>query len=93
MPDLVVGDIRMPQVDGFEFLAAARTRSPLCPFVVISAKAADADVWMGRSLGADDDWVKPFDPAHLVKAVHSHRARASRGRSLTMAHSERMIPD
>jgi DNA-binding response OmpR family regulator len=87
MPDLVVGDIRMPQVDGFEFLAAARTRSPLCPFVVISAKAADADVWMGRSLGADDDWVKPFDPAHLVKAVHSHREGAGRVRALLVERS------
>jgi len=82
MPDLVISDIRMPHVDGFELLEAARKRSPLCPFIFISAKAADADIRMGMSLGADDYLVKPFDPAHLVKTVHSRLERAGRVRAL-----------
>lgn len=82
LPDIVVSDIRMPHIDGFQLLEAARKRNPMCPFIFISAKAADADIRMGMSLGADDYLVKPFDPAQLVQTVRSRLDRANRVRAL-----------
>ncbi len=82
MPDIVVSDIRMPHVDGFQLLAAARKRCPMCPFILISAKAAEADIRMGMSLGADDYLVKPFDPERLMETVRMRLERANRVRAL-----------
>jgi len=78
IPDLVISDIRMPYVDGFELLAAVRKRSPLCPVIFISAKAEDGDIRMGMSLGADDYLVKPFDPVQLIDTLRSRLERAGR---------------
>ena len=78
IPDLIISDIRMPYVDGYELLAAVRKRSPLCPVIFITAKAEDADIRMGMSLGADDYLVKPFDPAELIDTVRSRLERAGR---------------
>lgn len=80
-PALIICDIRMPELDGFQVLEAVRqnasTRS--VPFIFLSAKADRADVRAGMNMGADDYVTKPFTRAELLEAV---RARIVRQASL-----------
>jgi two-component system response regulator MtrA len=73
--DLVVLDLMLPEVDGFEICRTIRTRSTV-PIVVLTARADTADVVTGLELGADDYVTKPFHPAELAA-----RARAAVRRS------------
>ena len=78
LPDLVLSDIRMPRVNGFELLERIRAmpgRSAL-PFVFMSAMAATADVRTGMALGADDYITKPMDPDEVFRSVRARLARA-----------------
>ena len=71
MPDLILSDIRMPRCDGFELLRRFR-RMPnyqTTPFIIMSAKAENADQRTGMSLGADDYVTKPFAPEDLLKTI------------------------
>jgi len=71
-PDLVVLDVMMPKMDGFE---ACRTikRDPETadtPVILLSAKSRDIDQKQGYEAGADDYITKPFSPGRLVDRVH-----------------------
>ena len=61
-PDVILSDIRMPVIDGFQLLQRIRSDpiSSNIPFIIVSAKAERADVRMGMSLGADDYVIKPY---------------------------------
>jgi len=66
--DLVLADIAMPRMNGYELYEALR-RNPrwaLIPFVFVSARALDSDVRYGKQLGADDYLVKPFQMEELL---------------------------
>ena len=69
--DLVILDIMMPEVDGYEVLrflkSAERTRH--VPVIFLTAKSADADISKGLALGADYYVTKPFSGADLVSKV------------------------
>ena len=67
-PDLVVLDLLMPRMDGFETLKELRSFSAV-PVVILSAKGADADKIKGLGLGADDYLQKPFNPDELVARI------------------------
>lgn len=70
-PDLVLLDIMMPGMDGYEVLREIRKISKI-PVIMITAKGETFDKVLGLELGADDYIVKPFDPKELtarVKAV------------------------
>ncbi len=73
--DLVVLDLMLPVVDGFEVCRSIRARSTV-PIVMLTARADTADVVRGLELGADDYLTKPFVPAELAA-----RARAAVRRS------------
>ena len=78
LPDLVLSDIRMPRVNGFELLERIRAmpgRSAL-PFVFMSAMAATADVRTGMALGANDYITKPMEPDEVFRSVRARLARA-----------------
>ncbi len=76
-PSLVICDIRMPEMNGFEVLAALRgaAETRAVPFIFLSAAADRADVRKGMNLGADDYVTKPFTRTELLDAV---RARLER---------------
>ena len=77
-PDLILSDIRMPAIDGFQLLQKVR-EDPIwheIPFIIVSAKAESADLRMGMSLGADDYVVKPYRPADLRKTIEIRVQRA-----------------
>jgi two-component system, OmpR family, alkaline phosphatase synthesis response regulator PhoP len=70
-PDLVVSDVMMPEMDGFELLSSIRRDPALesLPVIMLTAKAGDKDVMSGYSRGADMYLTKPFNPAELLAFV------------------------
>ncbi len=77
-PALVVLDLMLPDLTGFEVLKAIRSFSR-APLIILTAKDAEQDKILGLELGADDYMVKPFSPGELVA-----RARAVQRRSGAM---------
>jgi len=75
-PDLVVLDVLMPRMDGFETLKELRAFSSV-PVIILSAKGANADKVKGLHLGADDYLAKPFSPDELVARIEAVRRRLS----------------
>ena len=76
-PDLILCDIMMPGIDGFEVLRQVR-RAPATsatPFIFLTARAARADMREGMDLGADDYLVKPFTADELLGAVQARLAK------------------
>ena len=67
-PDLVILDLMMPGMDGFETLRTIRQRSRV-PVILLTARAGDADKLRGLQSGADDYITKPFNPDELVARV------------------------
>jgi DNA-binding response OmpR family regulator len=75
-PDLVVLDLMLPELNGYEVLKELRQRGRDTPVVVLSAKGAEPDKILGLNLGADDYVVKPFGLQELlarIKAVLRRR--------------------
>ena len=70
MPDLVILDVMMPDVDGFEVLKTIRQASTI-PVIMLTAKGEEDDRVRGLELGADDYITKPFSPRELVSRVRA----------------------
>jgi len=68
LPDLVLLDVMMPDIDGFEVLRMIREISPV-PVIMLTAKSEEDDRVHGLELGADDYITKPFSPRELVSRV------------------------
>jgi len=68
LPDLVLLDVMMPDLDGFEVLQIIREMSTL-PVIMLTAKGEEDDRVKGLELGADDYITKPFSPRELVSRV------------------------
>lgn len=79
-PDLVVSDVMMPDMDGFEFCRRLRaTRSgQLVPFIFLSSKGEVEDRVQGHSMGADDYLIKPFEPRELLAKIEAQLERSRR---------------
>lgn len=77
VPDLIVLDVSMPGMDGFEVLQELRKSSHV-PVIMLTARAEEVDRVVGLTMGADDYVTKPFSPRELVARV---RAVLRRGRS------------
>ena len=77
-PDLVIMDVRMPGMDGFEALSEIRKISDVY-VIMLTARAEETDRIVGLSVGADDYVTKPFSPRELVARVKAvlRRARSS----------------
>jgi signal transduction histidine kinase len=76
-PDLIVSDISMPRINGYEFYKEVRLRSALrlVPFIFLTAYGSRRHLRIGREMGVDDYLVKPFDPDDLLAAVRNKIAR------------------
>ena len=70
-PDLIILDIMMPRMDGYETCDALKTNDKTkdIPIVFLSAKAQDADIERGRTHKVEDYLTKPFDPDRLIEVV------------------------
>ena len=78
LPDLIICDIMMPEVDGYSVLAELSTREStrLIPFIFLSAITEHKSIRKGMDLGADDYLTKPFEEEDLMSAVESRLAKA-----------------
>ena len=75
--DLIVLDLMLPGMDGFEVCKKIREEQNI-PILMVSAKKDDIDKIRGLGLGADDYMTKPFSPSELVARVKAHMARYDR---------------
>jgi DNA-binding response OmpR family regulator len=72
--DLIVLDINLPGIDGFQFLSGVRKEHDL-PVVIVSARNSDEDMVLGLGIGADDFVTKPFSPKVLTARVRANLRR------------------
>jgi len=77
-PDVVVLDVMLPEVNGFEVLAEIRSNQDL-PVIMLTARTSETDRVAGLDLGADDYVVKPFSPRELAARVRSVLRRSGVG--------------
>lgn len=75
-PDLVVLDLMLPIMNGFEVCRELRRRGNTVPVVILSAKSAEADKVMGLDIGADDFVTKPFGLHELLARLKAQLRRA-----------------
>ena len=75
--DLIILDVMLPGMDGFELLKVFRSRSNI-PILMVTARKDDIDKILGLGLGADDYITKPFSPSELVARVKAHLNRFER---------------
>jgi diguanylate cyclase (GGDEF)-like protein len=89
LPDLIVCDILMPQLDGYGVLTEllADSATARIPFIFLSAKADRSDTRIGMNLGADDYLTKPFSSDELIEAV---RARLEKQATITQPYLDDM---
>lgn len=78
MPDLILLDVMMPNMDGFAVAQALRQYSQV-PILILSARSQDADKILGLNLGADDYIAKPFNALEVVARVKAHLRRSQQG--------------
>jgi DNA-binding response OmpR family regulator len=76
-PALVVLDLMLPQVDGWEVCRRIRSQSDL-PIIMLTARSDDIDKIVGLELGADDYLTKPFNPRELVARIKAILRRTER---------------
>ncbi len=81
-PDLIVLDVMMPGMSGFDVCRELRARPDTTdiPVILLTAKAQESDVQTGFSSGADDYVIKPFSPKELASRVQAVLARRTRAR-------------
>ena len=77
-PDLIILDLMLPDVDGFEVCRQIRTKSHV-PILMLTARKEDVDKIVGLELGADDYLTKPFNPRELVARVKAILRRFQSG--------------
>jgi DNA-binding response OmpR family regulator len=75
--DLILLDLMLPHMDGFEICKRIRVEKDI-PIIMVSAKKEDYDKVRGLGLGADDYLVKPFSPNEMIARVKAHLSRYER---------------
>jgi len=70
-PRVIVLDIMLPGMDGFEFCRRVRQEMPDTAIIMLTARTQDNDKIMGLELGADDYMVKPFNPLELIARIRT----------------------
>jgi DNA-binding response OmpR family regulator len=84
-PDLIVLDIMLPRVNGYEICRAVRERGLEMPILMLTAKGQEEDIILGLNLGADDYVTKPFRRGELIARVNAFLRRV-RSRNTAVFH-------
>lgn len=77
-PDLILLDLMLPKMNGFEVCKRLRDQGRSTPVIIITAREAEKDKILGLDLGADDYITKPFSPSVLVARIKAHLAQYDR---------------
>jgi putative two-component system response regulator len=87
IPDLIISDITMPEMDGYDFFDVVRSRPEgvTIPFIFLTARGDRDEIMKGKNLGAEDYLVKPISRSELLTAVQS---KLTRFRQLQLAQLE-----
>lgn len=88
-PDIVVLDIMLPGIDGFEVCQILRQEFPQLGIIMLTAKAEDYDKIIGLQFGTDDYMTKPFNPTELTLRIKSLERRLAHAQEETQ--DERFI--
>lgn len=82
-PDLVLLDIMMPRIDGYEVARLVRADPEMAhlPIIMLSAKAQEEDIRKGGEVGVNEYITKPFSPEHLVQVVADYLSRVEKRES------------
>ena len=93
-PDVVLLDVRMPKMSGYEVLRTIRTKNET-PVIFVTARKEEEDIVRGLELGADDYVTKPFSPRQLVARIRSvtRRIAISAPSPTTEVHAAGMVLD
>jgi DNA-binding response OmpR family regulator len=91
VPDLVLLDVMMPKMNGYDVCRAIRRENPAIPVLMLTAKGEEIDRVIGLELGADDYIVKPFGMAELLARIHAALRRGALSKVSQNAPSE--VPD
>lgn len=86
-PDLIILDIMMPKLNGFEVCRAIRDEI-YCPIIFLSGKQSESDKIKSLSLGGDDYIEKPFGLQELMAKIDAHLRREKRARYLNVEHNQ-----
>lgn len=93
-PDLVICDIMMPEMDGYEFITKLRQeeKTVITPCIFITAKVDKQDIRLAMKLGADDYLTKPFTPEELLEAIEA-RLQRKRELEVKLQKNQKLIKD
>ena len=89
-PNLVILDIMLPKIDGYEVCSEIRKESQV-PIIMLTALSDISDRVMGLELGADDYVIKPFSPKELEARIRSVLRRTESTNALTAKHTNQNI--
>lgn len=92
LPDLILCDVMMPKLTGFEVLQALRQdpKTATIPFILLTAKADHAAVRQGMTLGADDYLTKPFSLDDLLQAINARLIQSRQRQTQTQSQLEEL---
>lgn len=98
LPDIIVCDIMMPELDGYDVLKnlSEDPKTSFIPFIFLSAKTEHKDVRRGMDLGADDYLTKPFEETELLSAIESRLAKVrilKQNAAATQPPAEQQVPN
>lgn len=83
MPEVVVLDVMLPGIDGFEVCQRLREIMPTVIIIILTARGQDMDKIMGLEIGADDYMVKPFNPLELIARIRANLRKADNAKLMT----------
>jgi len=91
-PDIILADIIMPEMDGYQLFEAVRSRPELnaIPFLFLTGRAQKRDILIGKGLGADDYITKPWGPEELLTAI---RVKLKRTKDIAFTQLQRAYKD
>lgn len=91
-PDLIISDIMMPGMDGYQFFDAVHENPAWVPipFIFLTARGQQTDIRTGYSLGVDDYLIKPFEPDDLIIKVEARLKRVRAIRTATLKEVDQM---